>query len=40
MEQTIGAVSTNGQLCLTNTSDNPIPGILEEIQRLLVQASN
>ena len=40
MEQTIGAVSTNGQLCLTNTSDNPIPGILEEIQRLLAQASN
>ena len=31
MEQTIGAVSTNGSLGLTNTSDNPINGLLDEI---------
>jgi len=37
-EQTIGAISTNGQLCLTNTSDNPIPGILKEMENILAKA--
>ncbi|UUF13098.1 MULTISPECIES: condensation domain-containing protein [Flavobacterium] len=37
-EQTIGAISTNGQLGLTNTSDNPIPGILKEMQSILINA--
>ncbi|WP_026629043.1 condensation domain-containing protein [Dyadobacter alkalitolerans] len=39
MEQTIGALTTNGALCLTNTSDNPIPGLLAEIERMLTEAS-
>jgi len=38
MEQTIGAVSTNGHLCLTNTSDTPIAGLLEEMQTLMAEA--
>lgn len=37
-EQTIGAISANGQLGLTNTSDNPIPGILKEMQSILINA--
>ncbi|MFB9110208.1 phthiocerol/phthiodiolone dimycocerosyl transferase family protein [Flavobacterium gyeonganense] len=40
MEQTIGAISTNDQLCLTITSDNPIPGILKEMQNILYKACN
>jgi len=39
-EQTIGAISSNGCLCLTNTSDNPIPGILSKMQQLLLEASD
>ncbi|RZL20441.1 MAG: condensation protein [Pedobacter sp.] len=39
MEQTVGAVSTNGSLSLTNTSDNPIDGLLEAIEELLAEAS-
>lgn len=39
-EQTIGAISSNGQLCLTNTSDNPIPGILKEMENILLKACN
>lgn len=39
-EQTIGAISTNDQLCLTNTSDNPIPGILKEMEHILARACN
>lgn len=38
MEQTIGAVSTNGSLGLTNTSDSPIDGFLEEIEYILNHA--
>lgn len=38
MEQTVGAVSTNGSLALTNTSDNPIDGLLEAIESLLTEA--
>jgi hypothetical protein len=38
MEQTIGAVSTNGALGLTNTSDAPIDGLLEEIGIILTEA--
>lgn len=37
-EQTIGAISSNGQLCLTNTSDNPISGLLKEMERILAVA--
>jgi len=40
MEQTIGAISTNDQLCLTITSDDPIPGILKEMQNILYKACN
>lgn len=40
MEQTIGAVTSNGQLCLTNTSDNPITDLLGEIERLLAEVCN
>ncbi|RYZ55333.1 MAG: condensation protein [Sphingobacteriales bacterium] len=36
-EQTIGAISTNGHLSLTNTSDNPIPGLLMEMEGLLLR---
>ena len=39
MEQTIGAISTNNQLSLTNTSDNPIPDILGNMQKILEIAS-
>ncbi|MCE7062383.1 condensation domain-containing protein [Dyadobacter sp. CY343] len=38
MEQTIGALTTNGALCLTNTSDTPIPGLLLEMERILEKA--
>jgi hypothetical protein len=38
MEQTLGVNCTNGNLCLSNTSDNPIPGYLEEIQDVLTEA--
>jgi hypothetical protein len=38
LEQTIGAISTNGNLCLTNTSDTPIAGLLEEMQILMAEA--
>jgi hypothetical protein len=38
MEQTIGAVTTNGSLGLTNTSDTPIPGLLGEIEKILQKA--
>ena len=38
MEQTIGALTTNGSLCLTNTSDTPIPGLLDEMERILEKA--
>lgn len=38
MEQTIGALTTNGSLGLTNTSDTPIPGLLDEIERILEKA--
>ena len=38
MEQTIGALTTNGSLCLTNTSDNPIPGLLEEVEKIMQEA--
>ncbi|MGV3604441.1 MAG: phthiocerol/phthiodiolone dimycocerosyl transferase family protein [Dyadobacter fermentans] len=38
MEQTIGALTTNGSLCLTNTSDTPIPGLLLEMEQILEKA--
>ncbi|WP_324678565.1 condensation domain-containing protein [Hymenobacter sp. GOD-10R] len=38
MEQTIGALTTNGSLCLTNTSDTPIPGLLMEMEQILTGA--
>jgi len=38
MEQTVGAVSSNGCLCLTNTSDNPIEGLLEAVRKIMVEA--
>ncbi|UOQ69366.1 phthiocerol/phthiodiolone dimycocerosyl transferase family protein [Hymenobacter volaticus] len=38
MEQTIGALTTNGSLCLTNTSDTPIPGLLLEMEQILDNA--
>lgn len=38
MEQTIGALTTNGSLCLTNTSDTPIPGLLMEMEQILAKA--
>jgi hypothetical protein len=38
MEQTIGALTTNGSLGLTNTSDTPIPGLLEEMEKILQEA--
>lgn len=37
-EQTIGAITSNGALCLTNTSEQPIEGLLKEIERSLVEA--
>jgi hypothetical protein len=39
MEQTIGVVSSNGSLCLTNTSDTPFEGLLEAIVKTLTEAS-
>ncbi|MCF0064431.1 condensation domain-containing protein [Dyadobacter chenwenxiniae] len=38
MEQTIGALTSNGSLCLTNTSDTPIPGLLVEMEKILREA--
>lgn len=38
MEQTIGALTTNGSLGLTNTSDNPMPGLLVEMEKILQEA--
>lgn len=38
MEQTIGALTSNGSLCLTNTSDTPIPGLLLEMEQILNKA--
>jgi NRPS condensation-like uncharacterized protein len=38
MEQTIGAVTTDGSLSLTNTSDTPIPRLLGEIEKILQEA--
>jgi hypothetical protein len=38
MEQTIGALTTNGSLCLTNTSDTPIPSLLLKIKQILDKA--
>ena len=38
MEQTIGALTTNGSLCLTNTSDTPIAGLLAEMEQVLEKA--
>ncbi len=38
IEQTIGAITSNEQLCLTNTSDNPITGLLREMQNILEEA--
>jgi len=37
-EQTIGAITCNGSLCLTNTSDTPIHGLLEEMEKLMAEA--
>ena len=34
----ISAVSTNGSLALTNTTDSPIDGLIEEIEYMLIQA--
>lgn len=38
MEQTIGALTTNDSLCLTNTSDSPIPGLLLKMEQILEKA--
>ncbi|WP_291193402.1 hypothetical protein [Dyadobacter sp.] len=38
MEQTIGALTTNGSLGLANTSDTPIPGLLDKMERILEKA--
>jgi len=38
MEQTIGALTSNGLLCLTNTSDTPIPNLLLEMEKILKEA--
>ena len=38
MEQTIGALTSNGALCLTNTSDTPISGLLLEMEKILNEA--
>ncbi|RZL20447.1 MAG: condensation protein [Pedobacter sp.] len=38
IEQTVGAISCNDTLCLTNTSDNPIEGLLESILGILTEA--
>lgn len=37
-EQTVGALTSNGVLCLTNTSDNPIEGLLNAVVKTLQQA--
>jgi len=34
-EQTIGVITSNGSLCLTNTSDTPIEGLLAAMETLL-----
>ncbi|RYY36882.1 MAG: condensation protein [Sphingobacteriaceae bacterium] len=38
MEQTVGAISCNNALCLTNTSDSPITCLLEAIMENLTEA--
>jgi len=38
-EQTIGATSTNGSICLANTSESPIIGLLQAVQQVMVEAS-
>lgn len=37
-EQTIGVISSNDSLCLTNTSDNPIDGLLEAMVQTITKA--
>jgi NRPS condensation-like uncharacterized protein len=37
-EQTIGVITSNGSLCLTNTSDNPIDGLLEKMVEVITVA--
>jgi len=37
-EQTIGAITCNGSLCLTNTSDTPIEGLLSAIEEIVTEA--
>ncbi|MGS2764799.1 hypothetical protein [Sinomicrobium sp. M5D2P9] len=39
-EQTIGVITSNGSLCLTNTSDIPIDGLLQEMENILVEATS
>jgi NRPS condensation-like uncharacterized protein len=34
-EQTIGVITSNGSLCLTNTSDNPINGLLDKMVEVI-----
>jgi hypothetical protein len=38
MEQTVGAITCNGALCLTNTSDTPIEGLLPAIEQIITEA--
>ncbi|WP_345331432.1 condensation domain-containing protein [Mucilaginibacter defluvii] len=37
-EQTIGVITSNGSLCFTNTSDNPIDGLLEKMVKMITVA--
>jgi len=37
-EQTVGAITCNGSLSLTNTSDSPITGLLPAIQKIVREA--
>lgn len=37
-EQTIGVITNDGSLCLTNTSDNPIDGLLEAMVQIMAKA--
>jgi NRPS condensation-like uncharacterized protein len=37
-EQTIGVITSNDSLCLTNTSDNPIDGLLEAMVQVISEA--
>ncbi|MBD3583562.1 condensation domain-containing protein [Flavobacterium selenitireducens] len=37
-EQTVGVITSNGSLCLTNTSDTPIDGLLQAMEKLLSDA--